>query len=246
MKENKVKFLTYFKVLNNSVTESNKGTFGTGIASGIIMYTELAVLYSIIGGQGLPILCLMSMFLPQIAYIFLQIAKTSPCPFSLMPISPARKTLFFFLSLMLAFLEATIGITVFFTIIMLVFALITLAASGEWIVTVEESVENSVYVCTQGEILGVAIFLCLIGTALIIGSSKRKIPVWITVIAPAAIVLSLFIIMKAYGIKDGGLFIYMDSIPFGYIYTTLYSVAGAVLTAAGIVKTAQLFKPSDY
>lgn len=238
MKGTKVGFWTYYKALNGGPI------FQPGVSPRRNISMTATVLTYIIfmwfGGQGLPFSCVFALFWMFSVCGLIEISRATPSLFWLLPVSPVRRTVFFFLSILLTVLLGTLTIAGVFLFILA----ISMLFFG---MRISEPPQAAVTVCLQGELLGLGLMLCILGMAMIFITIKRKVLRRVlTFCIPVFVALPLYFMSSLGNFRFGELFLYFDTLPYSFVYVTVFGVIGAVLTAVGIIRIVCYLKPKNY
>lgn len=239
--EKKVGFWTYYMALNFGPND----TMGAAGKMWVPIMSTLFLIWGVtfVGGSAIPITLCFSVFGYMTVIALCIAARVRPSLFNLLPIGRRRKTGFFFLSIALTTVFATLAVAVTLALAFLLIALIGLAASGEWLFVLDVS-EAVAMPCWQGELL--ALILCggIFGAGMIVGCIKKKsLQSVLTLLIPIIAVAPFIVIMQFGGIEFGQLFIRFDVLPYSYIYLIVFGVIAAALLAVGVVRMIGFLNP---
>ncbi len=241
--EKKVGFWTYFMALNFGA-DSAPGMPG-GRSMWELSLTALLFIWGIIfiGGDAVPMTLTFALFAFLAVISLCGVARLRPSMFHLMPVGRTRKTVFFFLSILLTMLIGMVLAAAAFAVLLLPIALIVLASSGEWIFVAEETGAVALP-CLQGELLALILGAGIFGAGMIAACIKKKIlqRLFIT-LTPVIAVAPLIVIMQFCRIEHGKLFLLFDTIPYSYVYLIVSGVIAAALLVIGALRIVRFLNP---
>lgn len=244
----KVGFRTYLAVLN----------FGYGIKRfsengevpiAVLTFFMLIGCFIWVGGDAIPYSPIFALFFIMALTGLVCSVRQRPSLFHQLPMSPARKTGFFFLASLVNTLFVAVVTFVSLLIAMLVLALIILAVTGSWVFVAEPTPPEAVSAdpCLQGLLLGAILMVAIMGLGLTIAPTRGKIARYaLTLAIPVFVAVPLLLLMRLGGIGKGQLFILFDTIPYSWAYLIGFGVVAAALLAVGVVRIIGFLKPENY
>ncbi len=234
--EKKVGFWTYFKALNFAPNEVQGAQMGK--SSWLAAISTLFLIWGVIfiGGDAAPISLTFALFAYGSVISLCIAARIRPSLFNLLPIGRTRKTVFFFLSILLTTVLATLAVAVTLALGFLLVALIGLAASGEWLFALDVS-EAVAMPCWQGELLALILGGGIFGAGMIAACIKKKsLQIALALLIPIIAVAPFIVMMQLGRIEHGKLFILFDTLPLSYVYLIVFGGIAAALLAVGVVR----------
>lgn len=244
----KVGFGTYLAVLNFGYAVKNFSENGEALIT-VLTFFMLIGCFTWVGGDAIPYSPVFALFFIIALTGLVFSVRQRPSLFHQMPMSPARRTAFFFLASLVNTLFVAVVTFLCLLIAMLVVALIVLAVTGEWIFVAESTPPEAAgaYPCMQGYLLGAVLTLVLMGAVLVIAPTRKKlVRNALTLAIPVFVTVPLLLLMRFSGIEKGMLFVLFDTIPYSPLYLAVFGVLGAALCAVGVWRVVELLRSKDY
>lgn len=245
--EKKVGFWTYFMALNFGADSVSGAQNGRPLWT--LVVSVLLLLWGIIfvGGAAIPITLVFALCGVTAIIMLCNIVRVRPSLFHLLPIGRTRRTVFFFLSILLTMLFSAVLLGAAFTIVLLFVALIMLVTSGEWIFVIEDAGSVIETPCLEGELLALVLTVGILGTVMIVASIESKgLRQTLTLLLPVFALTPLLFFVDVGSIPFGKLFILFNKISCCYSILILSGVVAVVLAAVGIIRIVKFLKPKGY
>ncbi len=241
--EKKVGFWTYYMALNFVPNEGQR--VQTGRSSWLLAISALFLIWGLtfLGGDAVPASLTFAVFTFGSVISLCDATRVRPSLFNVMPIGRTRKTGFFFLSIALTTVLATLAVVALLATGFLIVALIGLAASGEWLFALDAS-DALAMPCLQGELLALIFGAGVFGAGMIVACIKKKALQRFFALAAPVIAIAPFVVLMQLGrIEHGKLFLLFDTLPYSYVYLIVFGVIAVALLVVGVLRLIRFLEP---
>lgn len=241
------KFWAYFRALNMCSGSLNATNFMWGMYACVGSLFLYDILIGSLAEESMPVIVVFGSFFCCGFVVALLCTRCYPSLYHLLPISPKRNILYFFLSSLVMSFIVMGALFLVAAITALIVALVILVASGEWIIVMEQTDTVIPDICAQGHWLAVAMVVFLFGAVLVSGTCRYK---WIRYGGVMVASLAMFVPLKVYcvvnGIQSGMLFVNFDAVPQSWVVLLIFAVAAAAMLVYGLYKIIVYLSPKRY
>lgn len=245
MNTKKIGFFTYFRTLNSTVAIGRNGlptAFTYPFFSTVLLFLFIISM----GGNAIPAPLVLVILCPSV-YPLVSQAKAAPSLYRLLPIGRTRKTLFFFLSILVTILASAIVLIVFFALFGLMIAAIMLLATGNWTLDLSNNEFIGQAVGLQGNLLAYFVVFSIFGLSMIFAPiEKRSLSFLFSILIPIFIFVPIQILISAHHIQNGDLFLAFHTIPHSEAYLIAFAVISVGVLIGGIVRIVRFLKTKPY
>lgn len=179
--------------------------------------------------------------------------RNKPSVFNLLPISWQKRTVYFYVTVLVNVVLVVLGLAIIFSAVVLFIALIVFATSGEWIFTTDGSeLPVAASATVQGQLFGVCVLILIIGVATLLcfinGTKLRR---FMYFVFPVALSVPLLIMINiaepvTWFTLNGSLYANFNNLPLSWLWLTLSAVLAITVFVFGVLRLIKHERPANY